>query len=368
VAAPAETSRANAGLDTGATEDIGLGLIARYGAIRASFQIFGDAGFGYANPSEEGSASASFASGSLDLFSTAQIGEHFQALSEVVFEEDSEFGVELERLWGAWTFNDALYLKLGRERSPATRWSRRYHHGRWLWTSATQPFVARFQDDGGPLQIHQIGLEAGGRMVTTAGVLEYIAVVANGRGRTPSEVANFGDLNASKAYDVSLGFAPARVLGLTIGGDVHLDEIPRVADDPTRRHAIREVVETAYLEYFASPVEVLGEAALIQHADRGSDRTFHHRTGYLQAGYHIDAFTPFARVDLRDMSRGDPFFAPANIDLDSWEGVVGIRYDLNEAVALKLEGGIGREQRRHSIGSTFTETFERLAVQLAWVF
>lgn len=56
---------------------------------------------------------------------------------------------------------------------------------------------------------------------------------------------------------MSLGFAPARIGGLTFGGDVHTDEIPRLDDDPTRRHAIRQLVETAYLEYFASPVEIL---------------------------------------------------------------------------------------------------------------
>jgi len=167
---------------------------------------------------------------------------------------------------------------------------------------------------------------------------------------------------------VGMGFSPAAVTGLALGGDAHFDEIPHIVDDPTRRHAIRETVETGYLEYFASPFELLGEIAFLQHDDRTSDRTFHSHTGYLQGGYHIGAFTPYARVDSRDMSHGDPFYAPARLDLDSTEGVIGIRYDLNEFVALKLEGGVGRQQRFHSIGSPFTETFERLAAQLAWVF
>ncbi len=373
VAAGAETPRAAAGPEvaTDTTEDVGLGLIARYGAIRASFQIFGDAGFGWSNPQSPDQSNAAFALGSLDLFSSVQIGEHFQALAETVFEgdsDDNEVGVDLERLWGAWTFDDALYVKIGREHSPQSRWDRRYHHGKWMWTSATQPFLARFEDDGGPLQVHQVGLELGGRLPTRGGIVEYAAVVANGRDRHPEDVQSFGDRNDAKAYDVGLGFAPVGAPGFALGANAHFDEIPSIADDPTRRHAIGETTQTVWLEYFASPIEVLGEVAFIQHDDRTSDHTFDSRSGYLQTGYHVGAFTPYARADLRDMGRGDPFYAPSELDRDSHEGVLGVRWDLNESVALKLEGGVGREQRFRSVGSAFTATFERLAVQLAWVF
>jgi len=120
---------------TDSSEEVGLGLIARYGTVRASFQVFGDAGFGWANPSEHDTSNASFAIGALDLFSAVQIGEHFQALSETVLEGDTdtnEVNIDLERLWAAWTIDDALYLKIGREHSPQSRWDRRYHHGKWL--------------------------------------------------------------------------------------------------------------------------------------------------------------------------------------------------------------------------------------------
>src|SRR5262249_14008682 len=146
---------------------------------------------------------------------------------------DSDVGVDLERLWGAWTLGDELYLKIGREHSPQSRWDRRYHHGKWLWTSATQPFLARFEDDGGPVQVHQVGLEAGGRWSTRAGVLEYTGVVANGRGEHPDDVQSFGDVNGAKAYDVGLGFSPMALNGFALGGNAHFDEIPHIPDDPT---------------------------------------------------------------------------------------------------------------------------------------
>jgi hypothetical protein len=373
-AAPAPVAAAGQGVDElpEETTGSGLGLHARYGNVRASFQIFGDAGFGYRNPQAPGEGKeTAFAAGSLDLFTNAQLGEHFQTLSEIVLEGDSgtnELDFELERLWGAWIASDELYLKLGREHSPLSMWNRRYHHGKWLWTSATQPFLARFEDDGGPLPVHQVGLEVGGRAVVPWGTLDYVGVVANGRGREADEVQNVVDHNTNKALDVALSVVPAALPGVTIGASVYLDEIPSLPDDPTRRHAIGEVIETASLFYFGGALEALGEIGLFQHDDRTSGRTFQHYAGYLQLGYHLGRFTPFGRIDARDMERGDPFFAPDGIDLDEWEPALGLRYDVNDNVAVKLEVAGGRTEKPTLAESSSWESFARLALQLAWVF
>lgn len=347
------------------------GLASALANVRTSFTVFADAGFGYQDPPEPDNGKSAFALGALDFFATAQAGERFQVMTEIVLEgenTDNEFGIEVERLLGLWTFNDALYLKVGREHSPQSRWNRRYHHGRWLWTSATQPFLARFEDDGGPLQVHQVGLEAGGHVRTAGGTLEYTGVVSNGRGRTPTEVANFGDHNGNKALDLGLGFSPSVLRGLTFGGSFHADDIPTLPGDPARRHGIRELVETAYLEHFTGALETIGEFAWIQHADRTSGRTFHHRAGYLQLGYHLGAFTPFTRFDARNMARRDPFYASDGLDLDEWDQVLGVRYDVTEYLAFKLEGGAGREQRRDAGGNVSRRGVGRLAAQLALVF
>jgi hypothetical protein len=353
------------------TESAAPGLTAEVGRVRATFNAFGDGGVGWENPPEGDTGHTSFAFGALDLFGTAQVGEHVQALAEIVFEGDSadnEVAVELERAWGSWTFADSLYLKFGREHSPQSRWNRRYHHGKWLWTSATQPFLARFEDDGGPLGVHQTGVEAGGHVPLPGGKLEYVGVVANGRGREATEVTNFGDRNDAKAYDLGLGFSPGFARGLTVGGNFHADEIPSVPGEASRRHAIRELVETAYVEHLTGKLETLAEYAWLQHDDRTSGRTFRHHAGYVQLGYHLGAFTPFARFDVRTMKRNDPFFAPADIDLDGWEQMVGVRYDVTDYLALKLEGAGGRAQARREDGRVGTRGFGRVAAQFALVF
>lgn len=349
----------------------GLGLVTNYGKVRASFQLFGDAGAVYANPPEPDTSESTFAIGALDLFATAQVGERFQALSEVVAEGDSsdnEVAFELERLWGSWTLNDALYLKLGREHSPTSHWNRRYHHGKWLWTSATQPFLARFEDDGGPLPVHQVGIEAGGRFDVAAGVLNYVGVISNGRGRDTLEVTNFGDRNDGKAFELGGGFAPQLFPGLTVGADFRADEIPSLGDDPTRARAIRELIETAYVDYDDGALVAIGEVGFVAHKDRTADRTFHHRSVYFQVGYRLGDFTPYTRFDWRDMRRGDPFFIASDLDLDQWDQLFGLRYELTDNAALKLEGGFGRGERRTGAGDTGRRSLSSFAVQLAWGF
>lgn len=362
--APAETAAAAPPPEETASDTTGLGIHARYGPVRAAFQIFGDAGFSYREPSED-HVHTSFAIGSLDAFVTANIGDHFQALTELVFEgdtSDNEVGLDLERLWGQWTVDDWLYLKLGREHSPTSHWNRRYHHGRWLWTSATQPALAHFEDDAGILPVHQVGLEAGGTVGGAPGRLRYVAVVSNGRGRDPEEITNFGDRNDQKAYDFGLEFSPAALMNWSAGANFHADEIP---PDGVRRRNMRELIANAFLERVAGPFELISEYAFLNHRDRDGGHDFDHHAAYLQGGYRLGDFTPFARFDINMMAAGDPFFAPTGGDRDRWEQMVGVRYDLTDFAAVKLEGGIGKRQEPGSVGRRLTQ---RLDLQLSWVF
>lgn len=349
----------------------GLGLVARYGSVRASFQLFGDVDFVYQNPALAQGANTAFVLGNLDLFTTAQFGEHVQVLTELAGEASSEedhFELELERMWAAYLFNDALYLKLGREHSPVSRWNRLYHHGRWLWPSATQPLLALFEDDGGILPIHQVGLEAGGHWASPAGDISYIGVVANGRALYPDEVANFFDDNDAKSFDLNLGWSPSPVSSFAIGGDFHADEIADVPSDPLRQKQIRELIGSGYVQWSGRSFEALGEFAYISHLDRVQEETYRNYAGYLQVGYHIDDWMPYLRFDGRDMALGDPYFVSDDTDLSGWDQVFGLRWDLTDNCAVKFEGTTGRGQRRDSSGAVTRGSFNRFVGQFAWVY
>ncbi len=355
-------------------EGPGLGLSVQRGEIRASLQVFGDTGFEYQNPEIDDRAHSSFFFGSVSLFATAQVGEHFQVLSETSIKsaDDSDgdpIRLDQERLWGSWTFGDDLYLKLGLEHGPISRWNRLYHHGRWLETTIQRPLLARFEGNGGFLPMHNSGLEVGGECHTGAGVLEYVGVVSNGRGRDPERVQETIDRNDSKALDVGAAFSPEVIEGLRVGANFRADEIPSKPSDPMRRNSIRELIETGSIEYSSYPLEVISEVAYMQDHDRTSDATFHHQSAYVQVGYHLDEkWTPYIRSDYRQMEAGDPFLSDSDVDLDRWEQLFGIRCELTRNAAVKLEFGFGREQRRNDAGDKDRNGYIRSGLQLSFVF
>jgi hypothetical protein len=324
------------------------GLVARFGSVVASFQFFGDVGarFRSHDADADGESRMAFGAGSFDFFTSVRLSDHLQTLSEVVAEFDgdsNEVGFELERLWASWSFSDALYVKLGREHDPMSRWNRRYHHGRIFWPAATQPFLARFEDQGGPLPIHLSGVEIGGR-VHCAGTLGYFGIVSNGRGFERTEVTNVSDRDDSKAWELGSSFAPAAVPGLVFGASFHQDRIPAdIIADPSAVDT-RERIAAAFVELRAGRFEALGEVATIRHEAVDASASFDHRSWYLQANYHLTRLTPYVRADVRRMAQDDPFYAADDLDLDAWEGLAGMRLDLGGHAALKVEGGRGRGQ------------------------
>ncbi len=360
-------------------EEIGQGLTVRYGNVRTTFQFFGDVDFRFQNPKPVDRANSSFAFGSLDFFATAQLGDHFQVLSETLLEGgENEIGLDQERLWGKWTFHDFLYAKLGVEHTMISHWNRVFHHGKWLQTPIERPVLARFEDDEGILPMHETGLELGGSVSTGAGKIEYSGAISNGRGITPEDRQNLYDRNDAKAFDVQIGYMPAFLHGLHIGGAFRADDLPG-DPDPTvgRPLSTRQLIGSAFLDYRQHNWEALAEFAFIGDKDRGSASTFNHRSGYLQVGYRVKEldlwgfkpdFTPYCRIDFRAMERGDPFYAVEDRDLDKWEQIFGIRCELTSNSALKVEIGFGKEERRIGASDISQEIFITVAAQMAWVF
>jgi len=366
------TAAATAPETTPPTEEAGYeGLTARMGPVTASFRFFGDVGAGYrSDVDDDEGAKSNFLAGSFDFFSSVRLSDHLQILSEIVaeFEPDTnEVGFELERLWAKWSQGDAFYAKLGREHAPVNHWNRRYHHGRIYWPAVTQPFLARFEDQGGPLPIHESGIELGGTLRSRLGAFGYTGVVSNGRGFSTEEVTNVQDHNDSKAWDLGASFSPAALSGLQIGGNYRQDRIPGDPATPGAEDADEKIV-SVFGELRAGHWESIAEAATIDHDAGSSGPEFEHRSAYLQVNYSFEHSGLYGRVDARHMDQGDPFYVPGNLDLDRWDGLLGVRYDLGEQAAIKLEAGYGRAERRDALGVVTKDDVQFAELGVQWVF
>jgi hypothetical protein len=73
-----------------------------------------------------------------------------------------------------------------------------------LQPTVERPEALKFEDDGGILPVHSVGLEMGGGSRGESWELHYVANLANGRGLDREAVQGGADLNRDKALGVKL--------------------------------------------------------------------------------------------------------------------------------------------------------------------
>ncbi|MHC4938850.1 MAG: hypothetical protein ACYTHK_07775 [Planctomycetota bacterium] len=359
-----------------ASEGLGLNMVIGKGKTRGTFQLFGDVGFAYLDPARDGRGNANFFNGSVDLFFTARVGDHFHVLSETVFQTrvgsgdgDDSSKWDQERLWGAWAFSDSIQVKFGLEHSPISLWNRLYHHGRWLELTIVRPLLAQFESGFGILPMHEAGVELLGDVPLGGGSLQYVFFASNGRGRRANQVQEFSDQNNDKALTFGAGYRFNTTETITVGLFARTDEIPPDSSEPTRTGSIREWIFSFQFLYRSDRFDIISEVAYFVQDDKTVDETYRNLTGYFQLGYHLnDEWTPYVRFDYRDMDQGAPYFAVLDRDLDALEIVIGARWDFLTNSALKFEIGFGEREERDSGGGVDDQGYIRVGIQLAFVF
>src|SRR3982751_5019269 len=140
--------------------------------------------------------SSGFKLGQLALFVTSELAPGFSFLAETAFEYETDFVVDVERLSVAYAVAPWLRVTVGKHHNPIGYWNTAYHHGTLLQPTIDRPMMFLFEDDGGVLPIHSIGLMASGRDISTLH-FAYDVLVSNGLGATPN-----GDNNRAKAATV----------------------------------------------------------------------------------------------------------------------------------------------------------------------
>jgi hypothetical protein len=283
---------------------------------------------------EEGQPN-SFALGQFDLFVTSALSENWSFLAEVNFEfgEDNNLAVDVERAQIRYAPSDAFSIAAGRMHTPLGYWNQTFHHGAWFQATALRPEMYLFEDEGGILPVHEVGVQAAGTLRSTAVDFKYSVSVVNGRGRIPDEVTNVQDRNGTKAVNAYLALAPAALKGLEIGGDVWLDHIPADPEVAGREAEIRERILGGYVAFLRSDVEVLAELANVHHRDEATGATYGTWGMYAQGSYKVGRWRPYYRFDKADVADGDPFLTPKDLSRHT----VGLRFDPMPWVGLKGE-------------------------------
>src|SRR5262249_55068996 len=109
------------------------------------------------------STSTGFLLGQFDLYLLSRISANLSFLGEGGFELDHDQGVvDVERMFIKYSWSDQLRLAAGRTHTALGYWNEAFHHGALLQPTVERPQALKFEDDGGILPVHAVGLELSG--------------------------------------------------------------------------------------------------------------------------------------------------------------------------------------------------------------
>ena len=313
------------------TRDLGIPL--------HGFADVGYARYALSNPGRQ----AGFTVGNLDLYMTPEFGR-LRSIIELVFEYGPEGGVatDLERLQFGYAFSDALTLWVGRFHTPYGYWNAAFHHGQQIQTAASRPRFVEFEDRGGILPAHAVGLMASGNSRVGPGRLQYDAYLANG----DSIMDGVLDLNAgsddnhNKLFGGNLRYAFSGPLdGLTLGVHGFRQRVDAYDASSATLGSTQVNMFGAFGVFERDQWEVIGEYYRFRNTDLSAATGTHGSwAGFLQGGYTIGGrWTPYVRVERAELDQADTYFAAQESGRSYVRGVLGMRYDLDANSALKVE-------------------------------
>ena len=321
-----------------------------------TMQFRGFSDVSYRLDDESGTAN-SFSIGQFNLFITSKLTDKLSVLAEVVVEADlgNKVGIDLERLLLRWVSSDFLSVSAGRYHTAIGWYNTAYHHSAWMQTAIGRPLLFAFEDDGGFLPIHDVGLSLGGRIPSGSLGLRYIFEVGNGaasRSIDDEPVQNVVDENNGKAVNVGLLARPAGLPGFEAGISVYHDTLA-----PEGGPKIGETIVAGHAVYQTSGVEWLNEVVYVRNATADGGPVFDTVGFYTQASKQFGAWRPYFRYQYVNAPEDDPVFPGVGLQHGP---SVGLRFDVADSAALKFQ--YDRTERRDLAG------YNSFAVQVSFTF
>ena len=282
-----------------------------------------------------------FQAGEFDLLITSALSEHLSFLGEIVLGPDNtnQFGVDIERYQLTYKANPYFSVSAGRFHTSIGYYNTAYHHGNWFSTAEGRPIMYLFEDSGGILPVHMVGLDASGLVPHTGELgLHWVAEVGNGLSSNPfasESVQNFYSDRNYKATNLAMFIKPEFLSGLQIGGSWYHDGInPSQAQNPLPLGEIRQNVESAYIVYLTPKWEFLNEGVLLSNHLTGIREPFRSPMAYSQAARRFGIYEPYFRFQYVRDNLNDPINA---LKGTYYGPSVGMRIDFASFAALKIQ-------------------------------
>ncbi|MBI3610293.1 MAG: hypothetical protein HY204_06280 [Nitrospirae bacterium] len=314
-----------------------------------------DPGLSPPNTIDPDERNGTFGLGPFDLFLTQPLENRLEVLSELVVESDrtGDSFIDLERLQMSYLFSAAFQIHAGRFHNILGYWNTAYHHAALFHTTIDRPKFLAFEDNGGILPVHLVGVWLSGTVAASPTDIEYGVMAGNGaridndrdRFTFTLDPGNISDPNKNKAVSANLAFKPSIPAGLGLGIFGNFSQVPIL--DITLPTSLTQQVDQSILgadlfyqnmQNGSSCLELLAEYyRFIDKDSQASTGRFTSSAYYVQSGYHLtERFVPYLRYEQVRIAAGDPYFtALGTTNSNRW--VYGLRCSLNPSSAIKAE-------------------------------
>ncbi len=297
--------------------------------------------------------------GALSFYLTPNFGDRVKALVEPNFEisSDGSVSTDLERLQIGYTFSDTATLWGGRFHTPYGYWNTAFHHGAQMQTSVLRPRFLAFEDQGGILPAHMVGLWSTGKAKAGTGKFTYDLFAGNGpkivmgapTAATPTiqtlgtqDINLAGDNNHQAMVGFNLGYEFSRSLdGLRIAvhslrGDVDDNSDGTLITTKLNKTELNMVGGSVV--YLGGDWEVMSEYYRFNDKDKsGTTGTHKSWADYIQIGRSFNALTPYVRFEKTELNQLDNYFNVQASGQSYSRQALGMRYNLSPKAALKFE-------------------------------
>jgi hypothetical protein len=302
---------------------------------------FADVGAGWSSKNDP-SRQRGFNGGTLDLFLAPQFGERVKGLVELAVEygDDGHAALDLERLQLGYTVNDQVTLWAGRFHSPMGLWNTSFHHGANLQTSVYHPRFIDFEDKGGIVPAHSVGVWASGKTKLGAGKVSYDAYLSNGphiTDRTLDFGANTDD-NSGKLLGFNLGYSFGGSLnGLTVGTHGFGSTVNTYDTASALLNSTKVRMGGGYFGYDENDWEMVGEYYRFANTDLAGGGSRSSNAWFVQVGKTFGAITPFVRLEKAALNPLDNYFLSQASGRSYQRTALGLRYAVDPKASFKLE-------------------------------
>jgi hypothetical protein len=274
---------------------------------------------------------SAFGLGQFDLYITSRVTDKMSFLSETVFEFDdvsNEFVVDVERVVAQYALSDHLRIDAGKVHTPLGYWNNAYHHGTVMQPTINRPQLVQFEDDGGPLPIHTVGVQLTGRDLSTAH-LGFDILVGNPLGNRPTTD------NHNDAPSVTLAVHSQITPDLRVGLSGYADRLQpgsATSRGDTLTAAMTQTIGGGFLAYFSQRAEAVVEAHSVM--NRSVGRTTTSPNWFVYAGARVsEHVVPYLLHEDLKLADNDPYFLDDRFHRET----AGIRYEQAASLVYKLE-------------------------------